>query len=57
MDALPTFIRDNLPVRVIDVNKALSTGEYLGETKKRLELAKTRTDETVRSLGFTKFCN
>jgi len=57
MDALPTFIRDNLPVRVIDVNKALSTGEYLGETKQRLEKAKSRTDETVRSLGFTKFCN
>lgn len=57
VDALPTFIRDNLPVRVIDVNKALSTGEYLGETKKRLELAKSRTDETVRSLGFTNFCN
>lgn len=53
---IPTFVRDNLPVRVIDVNKALSTGEYLGETKKRLELAKSRTDETVRSLGFTKFC-
>ena len=57
VDALPTFIRDNLPVRVIDVNKALSTGEYLGETKQRLEKAKSRTDETVRSLGFTKFCN
>lgn len=57
VEALPTFIRDNLPVRVIDVNKALSTGEYLGETKKRLELAKSRTDETVQSLGFTKFCN
>jgi poly-gamma-glutamate synthesis protein (capsule biosynthesis protein) len=54
---LPTFIRDNLPVRVIDVNKALSTGEYLGETRERLELAKTRTDETVRSLGFTQFCS
>jgi poly-gamma-glutamate synthesis protein (capsule biosynthesis protein) len=57
VDALPTFIRDNLPVRVIDVNKALSTGEYLGETKQRLEKAKSRTDKTVRSLGFTKFCN
>jgi poly-gamma-glutamate synthesis protein (capsule biosynthesis protein) len=57
VDALPTFIRDNLPVRVIDVNKALSTGEYLGETKKRLEFAKSRTDETVRALGFNKFCN
>jgi poly-gamma-glutamate synthesis protein (capsule biosynthesis protein) len=57
VDALPTFIRDNLPVRVIDVNKALSTGEYLGETKQRLEKAKSRTDETVRSLGFTNFCN
>ena len=57
VEALPTFIRDNLPVRVIDVNKALSTGEYLGETKQRLEKAKSRTDKTVRSLGFTKFCN
>jgi poly-gamma-glutamate synthesis protein (capsule biosynthesis protein) len=57
VDALPTFIRDNLPVRVIDVNKALSTGEYLGETKQRLEKAKSRTDKTVRSLGFTNFCN
>jgi poly-gamma-glutamate synthesis protein (capsule biosynthesis protein) len=57
VDALPTFIRDNLPVRVIDVNKALATGEFLGETKKRLEQAKTRTDETIRSLGFTQFCD
>jgi poly-gamma-glutamate synthesis protein (capsule biosynthesis protein) len=57
VDALPTFIRDNLPVRVIDVNKALSTGEYLGETKQRLEKAKSSTDKTVRSLGFTNFCN
>jgi poly-gamma-glutamate capsule biosynthesis protein CapA/YwtB (metallophosphatase superfamily) len=57
VDALPTFIRDNLPVRVIDVNKALSTGEYLGETKQRLEKAKSRTDKTVRSLGFSKFCD
>jgi poly-gamma-glutamate synthesis protein (capsule biosynthesis protein) len=54
---VPTLIRDNLPVRVIDVNKALSTGEYLGETKIRLEKAKARTDETVRALGFTKFCD
>jgi poly-gamma-glutamate capsule biosynthesis protein CapA/YwtB (metallophosphatase superfamily) len=54
---VPTLIRDNLPVRVIDVNKALSTGEYLGETKNRLEKAKARTDETVRALGFTQFCN
>jgi poly-gamma-glutamate synthesis protein (capsule biosynthesis protein) len=54
---VPTLIRDNLPVRVIDVNKALSTGEYLGETKDRLEKAKARTDETVRALGFTQFCN
>jgi len=54
---VPTLIRDDRPVRVIDINKALSTGEYLGETKQRLELAKSRTDESVRSLGFTKFCN
>jgi poly-gamma-glutamate capsule biosynthesis protein CapA/YwtB (metallophosphatase superfamily) len=57
VEALPTFIRDNLPVRVIDVNRALTTGEYLGETKQRLEKAKSRTDETVRSLGFSKFCD
>jgi poly-gamma-glutamate synthesis protein (capsule biosynthesis protein) len=56
VEALPTFIRDNLPVRVIDVNKALATGEYFGETMQRLEKAKSRTDETVRDLGFTKFC-
>jgi poly-gamma-glutamate capsule biosynthesis protein CapA/YwtB (metallophosphatase superfamily) len=56
-DAIPTFIRDNRPVRVIDVNKALLSGEYFGETKQRLEKAKSRTDETVRDLGFTKFCN
>ena len=56
VEALPTFIRDNLPVRVIDVNRALSTGEYFGETKQRLEKAKSRTDETVRDFGFTKFC-
>jgi poly-gamma-glutamate synthesis protein (capsule biosynthesis protein) len=54
---IPTLIRDNLPVRVIDVNKALANGEYFGETKQRLEEAKSRTDTTVRSLGFTKFCN
>jgi poly-gamma-glutamate synthesis protein (capsule biosynthesis protein) len=54
---VPTLIRDDRPVRVIDVNKALSTGEYLGETKQRLEKAKSRTDESVRSLGFTQFCN
>ena len=54
---VPTLIRDDRPVRVIDVNKALQTGEYFGETKKRLEKAKARTDETVRALGFTQFCN
>ena len=54
---VPTLIRDDRPVRVIDVNKALRTGEYFGETKKRLEQAKVRTDETVRALGFTQFCN
>jgi len=54
---VPTLIRDDRPVRVIDVNKALQTGEYFGETKKRLEQAKVRTDETVRALGFTQFCN
>ena len=52
----PTLIRDDRPVRVIDVNKALATGKYYGETKKRLEAAKSRSDKTVRSLGFTKFC-
>ena len=56
-DAVPTLIRDDRPVRVIDVNKALATGEYLGETKERLELAKSRTDKAVRSLGVTQFCN
>jgi poly-gamma-glutamate capsule biosynthesis protein CapA/YwtB (metallophosphatase superfamily) len=56
VEDLPTLIRDDRPVRVIDVDKALATGEYLGETKKRLELAKSRTDKTVRSLAFTKFC-
>jgi poly-gamma-glutamate synthesis protein (capsule biosynthesis protein) len=56
-NAMPTLIRDDRPVRVIDVNKALLSGEYFGETKQRLELAKTRTDETVRALGFTKFCD
>ena len=54
---VPTLIRDDRPVRVIDVNKALATGEYLGETKQRLEEAKSRTDKTVRALGFIKFCN
>ena len=54
---VPTLIRDDRPVRVIDVNKALQTGEYFGETKIRLEQAKVRTDETVRALGFTQFCN
>jgi poly-gamma-glutamate synthesis protein (capsule biosynthesis protein) len=54
---VPTLIRDDRPVRVIDVNKALSTGEYLSETKNRLEKAKARTDETVRALGFTRFCD
>ena len=54
---VPTLIRDDRPVRVIDVNKALQTGEYFGETKNRLEKAKARTDETVRALSFTQFCN
>ena len=54
---VPTFIRDDRPVRVIDVNKALATGEYLGETKQRLEKAKSSSDESVRALGFTQFCN
>lgn len=54
---VPTFIRDDRPVRVIDVNKALQAGEYFGETKSRLEQAKVRTDKTVRALGFTQFCN
>ena len=54
---VPTLIRDDRPVRVIDVNKALQTGEYFGETKNRLEQAKVRTDEAVRALGFTQFCN
>jgi poly-gamma-glutamate synthesis protein (capsule biosynthesis protein) len=54
---VPTLIRDDRPVRVIDVNKALSTGEYFGETMQRLEKAKSSTDETVRALGFTKFCD
>ena len=54
---VPTLIRDDRPVRVIDVDKALQTGEYFGETKNRLEQAKVRTDETVRALGFTQFCN
>jgi poly-gamma-glutamate synthesis protein (capsule biosynthesis protein) len=54
---VPTLIRDIRPIRVIDVNKALATGEYLGETKQRLEEAKSRTDKTFRALGFTKFCN
>ncbi len=54
---VPTLIRDDRPVRVIDVNKALATGEYLGETKQRLEEAKSRTDKTVRALGFINFCN
>ena len=57
MKEVPTLIRDDRPVRVIDVNKALATGEYFGETKNRLEQAKVRTDETVRALGFTQFCN
>ena len=54
---VPTLIRDARPIRVIDVNKALATGEYLGETKQRLEEAKSRTDKTVRALGFINFCN
>ena len=57
MKEVPTLIRDDRPVRVIDVNKALATGEYFGETKNRLEQAKVRTDETVRALGFTQFCD
>ena len=57
MKEVPTLIRDDRPVRVIDVNKALATGEYFGETKNRLKQAKIRTDETVRALGFTQFCD
>jgi poly-gamma-glutamate capsule biosynthesis protein CapA/YwtB (metallophosphatase superfamily) len=56
VSVVPTLIRDDLPVRVIDVNKALSTGEYFGETKKRLKTTKKRTDKTVSTLGFNNFC-
>jgi|GEM_PF-4438605 len=53
---IPTFIRDDFPVRVIDVNRALKNGDYLGETQARLELVKNRTAATVSAMGFSATC-
>jgi len=47
----PTLITDNVPVRVLDVNKALHTGKWVSTTKPRLQKALARTSKTIRSMG------
>jgi poly-gamma-glutamate synthesis protein (capsule biosynthesis protein) len=47
----PTLITDNLPVRILDVKKALKTGKWVSTTKTRLQKALLRTSTTIRSMG------
>jgi len=47
----PTLITDAVPVRVLDVNKALHTGEWVSTTKTRLKKALKRTSTTIHSMG------
>ncbi len=47
----PTLITDDVPVRVLDVNKALHTGTWVSTTKPRLQKALARTSKTIRSMG------
>ncbi len=46
----PTLITDNLPVRVLDVSKALHTGKWVSTTKTRLQKALKRTSDTITSM-------
>jgi poly-gamma-glutamate synthesis protein (capsule biosynthesis protein) len=46
----PTLITDNLPVRILDVNKALHTGKWVSTTESRLRKALSRTTKTIRSM-------
>ena len=47
----PTLISRPVPVRVIDVHRALSTGHWKNVTKARLEKAMARTSQTILSMN------
>lgn len=47
----PTLISRPVPVRVIDVHRALTTGRWTNVTKARLEKAMARTKKTVLSMN------
>jgi len=47
----PTLISRHVPVRVIDVQRALKTGRWTGVTKARLDKAMARTSKTILSMN------
>jgi len=47
----PTLITDDVPVRILDVAKALHTGKWVSTTKTRLQKALARTSKTIKSMG------
>ena len=47
----PTLISRHVPVRVIDVQRALATGRWTGVTKARLDKAMARTSKTILSMN------
>ena len=47
----PTLITDAFPIRVLDVNRALHTGNWVSTTKPRLKKALSRTTKTVKSMN------
>jgi poly-gamma-glutamate synthesis protein (capsule biosynthesis protein) len=47
----PTLISRHVPVRVIDVQRALGTGHWAGVTKARLDKAMARTSKTILSMN------
>jgi poly-gamma-glutamate synthesis protein (capsule biosynthesis protein) len=47
----PTLISRHVPVRVIDVERALATGKWTGVTKSRLDKAMARTSKTILSMN------
>lgn len=51
VEQIPTLITDELPVRVINVPKALSENDYSLATEARLRLAFDRSTKAVNSLG------
>ena len=51
VEQFPTLITDALPVRVINVAKALSTKDFALATERRLQQAFDRTTKAVNSLG------